>query len=210
MNKECNKAYTTWIKKIINDFVSSNKNEFETDNFYLSNHLLFLTFNFNEKSLINRMKKKESSITIGEIHLNQFNHFYNLVCKTILGSSFHRRPSEEKPFSLVCLDANGSRYWKEMGDIKNIHLHSLWVMRPGTKEALLSVKDRALSMNMFDFESIHAEPFKTNLTDKKSLETLISYTVKFEKFNQHDAKIAEVFRIYPLRQDGGQSGFVPW
>lgn len=201
--------YTAWVENLIRDFASKHKSPYESDEFYLSNNLLFATFNFDGKNIKNRARRQESHVPVGETQIEQFTHFYNLVCRRILGRDYHKIPRENKPLCLVSLDANGSRYWRDIGEIDNLHLHSIWVMKPGTIDKFDECRFRALSNGSFDFSEIHVEPFRADQDREKSLRTLISYTLKLDSLNRREAAIDNTIRIYPER-DRGAYGLKQW
>ncbi len=192
------KNITNWIYDDIKLYASSNKSKHEDAEYYLYNNLKFITYNFDIPKLNLKYASSYESISIGSVEMVQFNHFYNMVCRSILGPNYNKKPPNEKPLSIVCLDANGSRYWKEMGELSNIHLHSIWVMKPDTVDHLMSIREKALKMDQaFDFKQIDVRGYKPENFKEDSLKTLISYTMKFDRFNQKTADISDTFMKYP-------------
>ncbi len=197
-----------WLYNIILDYV--NFNRLITDDIlkYMSENIVFITFNFSREKLAQRIQTNEHIVPFGDIEFKQFGHFYNIVCREILGRDFLKLPSHEKPLAIACLDAEGSRYWSAMRDIRNAHIHSIWVMKPGMKETVLALRNRALSMDIFDFNQIDVQPFRSSIDD--SLPTLISYLLKFDVFNQPNAEVADALRFYPLAKDGPRYDNASW
>jgi len=95
-----------------------------------------------------------------------------------------------------------------MGVLENLHIHSIWVMKPDTKEKLLALRERALSMDILDFDQINVKSFET--AAGKSLAKLISYLLKFDIFNQPNAEVPDALRFYPLVKGGPRYDTASW
>ena len=191
-----------WVEYQIIKYACENKTEHQSSMNYIKENLLYVTFNFINRNIYERVRKSDGVITSGQIERAQFQHFYNMVCRAMLGRDYHLTHPCAKPLVLACLDARGSRYWKEMNEeIENIHIHSIWMLKPDTKDLFFGIREKALAMLDLDFDQIHVEPFKVDPTPEESLSKLISYTLKFDRFNQYESIVDGTIMMYPLAKD---------
>lgn len=191
-NKDYNNDFVEWIYGIIYKRYMDDKKSYEDFESFMILNLYLITINFDVNKIINRYKEDGKIYATAEYEMRQFKNLYNMVCRSVLGRDYHKIPAEKKPLSVVCVDADGSRYWKEMGDLKNIHLHSIWLMDSGMKGGFDKIREKSLSMNnAFDIKSIDVKRYNGDI--KK----VISYIFKFDKFNIENLDIYKSFEIYP-------------
>lgn len=192
VKSDFNKHMIEWVYRKIHDHYVSCKSPYEGFEAFLLSRMTMVTFNFDQNKIGKIYSSAEERIPVGYLEMKQFNHFYNLVCRKALGRKYLKSPSEKKPFSFVCMDANGSRYWKEMGDIENIHLHSIWLMDNEMKESFNEIKEKALSSDgSFDLKEIDEKRYIGDI------QKAISYVLKFEAFNMYKGEFSDAFAFYP-------------
>lgn len=187
-----NKHMIKWVYSKMHDHYISCKGPYEGFEAFLLSRMTMVTFNFDQNKIRKKYFLEEEIMSAGHFEMKQFNHFYNLVCRKALGRKYLKSPSDQKPFSFVCMDVNGSRYWKEMGDIENIHLHSIWLMDNEMKESFNEIKEKALSPDgSFDLKEIDEKRYTGDI------KRVISYASKFEAFNMYKGEFSDTFAFYP-------------
>jgi len=188
--KSVNTHYAKWFDQQLITFTEAYRNSDQSSQSFLSQNGKFITISFDHKS------SKDWS------ELDRFNHIYNHVCKSLFGRNFHRKHhDDQRPLAIACLDANGSRYWKKIGEIENLHIHSIWVTTNQTAEKFeefwnddskLEAMNKRLSIRAIDVRPLDVG--YRNLTDQSRIS---SYTAKFVAMNAAEARIADDLRIYP-------------
>ena len=193
LNKsDFNKHMIGWVYSKMHDHYVSCKGPYEGFEAFLLSRMTMVTFNFDQNKIRNKYSSEEEIMSYGHFEMKQFNHFYNLDCRKAMGRKYIKSPSDQKPFSIVCMDVNGSRYRKEMGDIENIHLHSIWLMDNEMKDSFNEIKEKALSPDgSFDIKEIDEKSYTGDI------KRVISYALKFEAFNMYKGEFSDTFAFYP-------------
>ncbi len=160
--------------------------------------VLFVTVTF-EKDGSSRRRRLAEGQAVGRAELGGFNHLYNRVCREIVGRNYHRECHRSKlPKVLAFVDAEGSRYWRSMGDAENLHIHSIWVVPSGKVdqvERVLRERSSALKgMTRIDGIDIKA----IDRGDIRSISRVVSYSSKLMGHNAAKLDVAEDFRVFPV------------
>lgn len=198
MNKMKKSEYSEelvgWVRDLIKERYEAEKVAYQTFESYLISNFYLVTLVFNQSKILQKYKDEEQEYAIGEIELKQFCHLYNLVCREALGRKYNKAANAEKPLSIACIDANGSRYWSEVGDLDNIHIHSVWLMDPSMKECFDRVVKNMIEKpsGAIDIENVDVKRY-TGEVDK-----VISYTMKFDAFTRDGDDIGVTFHILPM------------
>ncbi|KAA9385712.1 hypothetical protein [Neorhizobium galegae] len=205
--------YANWIDQLITSFVEPERIQWQPLENYMQWNALFITFTFDQRKIRRRQSAlNDSSGTIGindgrnvdrlnkdDLSPEFFNidRLYKKVCRAILGSNYSRH-RQSQPLLVAAADVNGTRYWKTMGEIQNLHIHTLWVFKKGQIEkARATVEEVIVRENEFDFGDIHIED--VNRFDERDAcsSRLSGYLTKFQGFNALDPKIVQDLAIYP-------------
>lgn len=197
--------YASWFDDRIEQFIEAHKGRFEPPSYYKRRNGFFITISFDHNS---RKQRLESSALIdgsgAKTMMDTFTDLYNLICRNVVGRNYHRPSFHElKPLAIGCLDMNGSRYWRSMGELENPHIHSIWIFTDQTrdgfqklladKEGLLSIKER-FSIRELDIQQLDHD--HRNLTDDSRA---LSYMAKFMVHNNQELKVADDFRVLPFQ-----------
>ncbi|WP_242219864.1 hypothetical protein [Shinella zoogloeoides] len=197
MNKmkkpEYSEALVRWVRDLITERYEAEKAAYQTFESYLISNFYLVTLVFNQSKILQKYKDEDQEYAIGEIELKQFRHLYNLVCREALGRKYNKASNAEKPLSISCIDANGSRYWSEVGELDNIHIHSVWLMNPSMKGCFDKVVKNMIEKptGAIDIENVDVKRYTGEL-DK-----IISYTMKFDAFTRDGDDIGVTFHILP-------------
>lgn len=198
--------YACWFDDRINQFISEHKERFEPSQQFKRRNGFFITISFDQNARSNRHENAAGFEEGGEkSELDRFSDLYNLICRQMMGSNYHRRSFDPvRPLAIGCLDMNGSRYWKSMGELENPHVHSIWILTDEIRERfqelitdekrIASLKER-LSIRDLDIQALDDDRRNSSGESRVS-----SYTAKFIGHNNHDLKRWEDFRILPLQR----------
>ncbi|UVC08989.1 hypothetical protein IHQ71_28415 [Rhizobium sp. TH2] len=195
------RAYADFVDQTIIDFVGdagTDKGAVDEVQRYLTTHGWFITFTFYDRScqgLSNRLNS-DNPLMI------KLDHLYKLVCRELLGPRYAKHRNEQ-PLCIAALDINSTRYRIAPSEVRNPHLHSIWVARPGTETAFISfinhVREDA-RFGGFGFKDIDIKPiisFKQSVGDQS---VLGSYCPKFLGRNTDQMVYADDFRVYPVHR----------
>lgn len=197
MNKireyEYSEALVGWVRDLITERYDVEKAAYQTFESYLISNFYLVTLVFNQSKILQKYKSDDREYAIGEVELKQFRHLYNLVCREALGRKYNKAANAEKPLSIACIDANGSRYWSEVGDLDNIHIHSVWLMDSSMKGCFDKVVKGIMekSSGAVDIENVDVKRYTGDI-DK-----VISYTMKFDAFTRDGDDLGVTFHILP-------------
>ena len=197
MNKmkksEYSEALVGWVRDLIKERYEVEKAAYQAFESYLISNFYLVTLVFNQSKILQKYKGDDRKYAVGEVELKQFRHLYNLVCREALGRKYNKAQKTEKPLSIACIDANGSRYWSEVGDFDNIHIHSVWLMNSSIKECFDKVVKGMLekSSGAIDIENVDVKRYTGDI-DK-----VISYTMKFDAFTRDGDDLGITFHILP-------------
>ncbi|MRG54578.1 hypothetical protein GF108_03140 [Phyllobacterium sp. SYP-B3895] len=108
------------------------------------------------------------------------------------------------PKMIACADANGTRYWLAMGDVENVHLHTIWMLPADLTEKFKSAINEIQiewEFTKFDLRDIDIQPMTSFVTDRLRPSVLSSYTSKFLDFNNEKLQVAEDIQIFPRSKE---------
>ena len=186
-----------WIREKIEYFAEMHKtSEYKENSLYIKDSALFITFNYDNSKIGNDILS-DGKLNIGEIQFNQLHHFYNLVCREIFGRKYNEVPLDQRPMCFASLDVNGTKYWNTMGEINNIHIHTVWMIHPDHIIHLKTVINNIMEYDKLYFKQIHIENLDNKDNLDMNLRNIIMYSLKFDRFNIHEANIEDNFRLYP-------------
>ncbi|TPK41257.1 hypothetical protein FJ492_19840 [Mesorhizobium sp. B2-5-4] len=197
--------YASWFDNRIEQFIEAHKGRFDLTSMFKRRNGFFITISFDHSS---RKHRQKSSAPIdgpgAKSEMDTFQDLYNLICRNLIGRNYHR-PSfhDVKPLAIGCLDMNGSRYWRSMGELENAHIHSIWMFTDQTrdgflklladKEWLRSIKER-FSIRELDIQQLDHDHRNSTGESRAS-----SYMAKFRVHNNHELKVADDFRVLPFQ-----------
>lgn len=190
---EYSEALVRWVRDLITERYEAAKAAYQAFESYLISNFYLVTLVFSQSKVLQKYKDVDQEYAIGEIELKQFRHLYNLVCREALGRKYNKAANAKKPLSIACIDSNGSRYWSEVGDLDNIHIHSVWLMNSPMKECFDKVIKGILgkTSGAIDIENVDVKRY-TGDVDK-----VISYTMKFDAFTRYGDDLGVTFHILP-------------
>ncbi|MER9642402.1 hypothetical protein [Mesorhizobium sp. M0239] len=197
--------YASWFDDRIEQFIDAHKGRLEPTSFFKRRNGFFITISFDHS--IRKQRLESSDLIDGpgaKTVMDTFTDLYNLICRNLVGRNYHR-PSFHalKPLAIGCLDMNGSRYWRSMGELQNPHIHSIWIFTDQTrdgfqkllddKERLLAIKER-FSIRELDIQQLDHDHRNSTGDSRAS-----SYMAKFMVHNNHELKVADDFRVLPIQ-----------
>lgn len=158
--------------------------------------VLFVTLTFKQSG---RRTQTAEGQSLGANEMAEFSRLYNLVCRMLVGRHFDRpRNKPNLPPAFAFLDAKGSKYWKGLRELENLHIHSMWVVPSDKSEACQNLIHSATSNSggAVRVDSVHIE-----VVDASSIEDLVAttaYSSKLIQMNTERLEIGEDFRVFPL------------
>jgi hypothetical protein len=184
--KTVNDEWGTWFGSLTTEAIKR-KGEVSTS-------VMFVTLTFKR----NRRRPLAEGEPQGSRELEMFNRLYGRVCRQLVGRNYHRSVyQDELPTALACLDAEGTRFWNSKGELENLHIHSMWVLRTDQIGAFRSCVERPihcrpddLEIDGIDIQGVDGKAFQ-------SVARIASYSSKLIGFNRAELEIAEDFRVYP-------------
>ncbi|MCQ1776949.1 hypothetical protein NOJ05_07030 [Neorhizobium galegae] len=207
--------YGNWIDQLIVGFVDPERIAWQPIENYLQWNSLFVTLTFDKRKIRRRQSVlNDSSGTIGfnEGNIDRLNkdnlspEFFNIdrlykkVCAAILGRNYSRH-RQSQPLLIAAADINGTRYGSPLGEMQNLHLHTIWVFKKGqidkarAKLEEVMVSDRE---HEFDFDQVHIDEVGCFNPGSRSVSQLSSYVSKFLGFNADRVFIECDISIYPI------------
>ncbi len=202
MSYQFNNAYGFWFDEVIKNYIEKHKNENETIEDYAIENGFFITFNFDTNAVASRKRSlTDSNQNPGSIEFWNVNHFYNVICNRLIGRKFLDTKNQDRlPKMIACADVNGTRYWYSMGDVANIHLHSIWILPRDLTESFKTAVNEIQTeweFSKFDFRQIDIQPISNLSNDKIRPSKLTNYTSKFLRFNNENLQVEEDIMIFP-------------
>ncbi|MDX0953908.1 hypothetical protein GOE09_19990 [Sinorhizobium medicae] len=202
-SKQISRNYAEWFDNEIKSYVSPLKVDWQPTESYLQFNALFITFSFDKMEIRRRQSALDASpANSPPPEFYNVDRFYKRMCRALLGSNYPRRRAEQ-PLVIAAADVNGTRYWKTAGPVHNVHIHSLWVFRPGQIERFKAACQKAINgpvSNAFDFHNVHIETIFAMNTEGEDPSRLSSYVAKFMGFNATDMLIGRDLEVYPKGQ----------
>jgi hypothetical protein len=184
------------------DYVFKHKSETETFEEYAKENGFFITFSFDRNAVASRERSlHDDNQSTRSVEFWNVNHFYNLICQRLIGRKFLDKKNRDRlPKMIACVDANGTRYWCAMGDVENVHLHSIWMLPADLTEKFKTVFNdiqNEKQFSTFDFRQIDIRPISSFNGNGLRPSKLATYTSKFLDFNNEKLLVEEDIQIYP-------------
>ncbi|MEP7452745.1 hypothetical protein [Phyllobacterium sp. SB3] len=191
-------AYGFWFDQLLTDFICQHKCETESEEEYASRNGFFITLNFDTNAVASRKRSlHDQNETARSIELWNTNHLYNLLCNKLIGRNFLKAKNHNRlPKMIACVDVNGTRHWHSMGEVQNIHIHTIWMLPSDLTEKFKTALNE-IDLSRFDFRQIDVQPITSLKNNRSGPSTLSSYTGKFLGFNNHNLEVSEDIMIYP-------------
>ena len=193
-----NAIYGSWFSDLIADRISgtglSSPNA-ETPSVY------FLTLTFQNTGDSRRRRLAEGQRD-GKSEMDAFHHFYNRVCRKLIGRNYHRAIHADRlPTAIPFLDVEGSKFWGSIGEMANVHIHSLWVIEDDIApafEAMFDPSDFETSsfLGELGFDGVDVQ--KIEASDLHRISKVTGYASKLIGFNNAALELSEDFRVYPI------------
>ncbi|MBZ9815773.1 hypothetical protein [Mesorhizobium sp. CA7] len=156
-----------------------------------------------------RIARLEDSASIDspklKSELDTFTDMYNHICRQLIGRNYHR-PSFDpsKPLAIGCLDMNGSRYWRAMGELENPHIHSIWIFRDEVRERfqkLLADKQWFQAFKeRFSIREMDIQALDHDHRNSTGEGRATSYIAKFIGHNNSELLVSDDFRVLPINR----------
>lgn len=200
--RKITETYVEWFDQRINEFIDTHKSTFDRRDMFMARNGLFITISFDQNKRPVRHEDSETADEARWSELDRFQDLYNRICRKIVARNFHRDSFRDQlPLAIACIDVNGTRYWKSMGEVENIHIHSIWMLTDETRKQFQeliadkmwfsSMKER-LSIRHIDIQRL--EPANQNA---KNQNRVLSYSAKFIGHNSNTLMISDDFRLLP-------------
>lgn len=192
--------YSNWIDIIIIEYIEKYiiDNNININDF-LKQYGYYITFSFDIKKInANHNLDYNSNNEINNINFKNIRHLYNLICNDVFGRNF-MKDDNPLPKVIMCSDVNNTKYWSKMGDISNLHIHSIWISNQNITKDISILIDSIITekSNMFDFRDVHISKITSFDRTDDNPSTLASYTAKFIPFNTNDLNLSEDIRVLP-------------
>jgi hypothetical protein len=197
---QINAHYGTWFDQKMIEFIDRHRGQYEPRELFKVRNGLFVTVSFDQnvrhypRRGLGHSDDDDGDRTLTE--LDRFSDVYNRLCRTVVGRNFHRPSHRESlPLVIACLDVNGTRHWRSIGELENPHIHSIWL---GTNEiapkVLETLKDPEWlgplkarhQIRQIDTQRLRPETVR-----------MTGYAAKLIGHNTAELRIADDFRILP-------------
>lgn len=188
--RQITRQYASWFDSQIDSFADNHLGRFQSRSAFKSQNGWFITISFDHKPSENRSE------------LDRFAALYNRICRQVLGRNYHRQHhNDQRPLAIVCLDSNGSRYWRQIGEIENAHIHSIWILTNQTAPALkilLADKNWLQTIKkQFSIRQIDIQPLDDRNRYSTGESQISSYTAKWIGFNNNEPNPIADLMIFP-------------
>ena len=157
--------------------------------------VLFATLTFKNTGRRAQLAEGQS---LGANEMDVFSHLYNRVCRKLVGRHFDKpRNRIYLPPAFAFLDAEGSRYWKGIRELGNLHIHSMWVVPSDSSEACQEILRSAVlrSNGLLRVDSVDVQI--VDAADVQELVATTAYSSKLIGMNTERLEIGEDFRVFP-------------
>lgn len=196
--------YASWFDDRIDQFIEEHKGRFDSVSTFKKRNGYFITISFDHSR---RHQRQEGSASIdipkAKSELDTFTDIYNHLCRQLIGRNYHR-PSFDplKPLAIGCLDMNGSRYWKSMGELENPHIHSIWIFTDQVREGfqkLIADRERFLAFKeRFSIREMDVQALDYDHRNSTGEDRATSYMAKFIGHNNSELLAGDDFRVLPI------------
>lgn len=187
---EITRQYARWFDSQIDRFADQHRGRFQSRSAFKSQNGFFITISFEHNGSESRSE------------LDRFSALYNKVCRQVLGRNYHRRSHDhERPLAIGCLDSNGSRYWRQLGQVENAHIHSIWMLTNQIAPAFRNLVADKNWLQGFEkqlsIRQIDIQPFDDRDRYSTGESRIASYTAKFVGFNNAELAVADDVCVLP-------------
>lgn len=199
--------YASWFDDRIDQFIDEHKGRFDSVSTFKKRNGYLITISFDHSS---RNQRLEGSASIDSSKaksvLDTFTDIYNHLCRQLIGRNYHR-PSFDpsKPLAIGCLDMNGSRYWKSMGELENPHIHSIWIFTDQIREGfqkLIADKERfSVFKERFSIREMDIQALDHEHRNSTGESRATSYMAKFIGHNNSELRFSDDFRVLPIHNN---------
>lgn len=189
MSEALKQEYGRWFGSLVVGAVA------QRDSDQIAQSVLFATLTFRQTG---RRTQSAEGQSLGANEMDAFSHLYNRVCRTLVGRHFDK--PRNRPFlppAFAFLDAEGSRYWKGIHELENLHIHSMWVVPAGKSDACQQIIRSAMSSSRGPLKVDSVDVQIVDASDAEALVTTTAYSSKLIGMNTQRLEIGEDFRIFP-------------
>ncbi|AZO35467.1 MAG: hypothetical protein EOS76_18340 [Mesorhizobium sp.] len=196
--------YASWFDDRIDQFIDEHKGRFDSVSTFPKRNGYFITISFDHSSRNLRLKGSASiDIPKAKSVLDTFTDIYNFTCRQLIGRNYHR-PSFDplKPLAIGCLDMNGSRYWRSMGQLENPHIHSIWIfgdeVREGFQKLIADTERFSAFKERFSIREMDIQALDHDHRNSTGEGRATSYMAKFIGHNNSELLVGDDFRVLPI------------
>ncbi|TPI30531.1 hypothetical protein FJW07_29115 [Mesorhizobium sp. B3-1-9] len=196
--------YASWFDDRINQFIDEHKGRFDSVSTFKRRNGFLITISFDHNR---RNQRPESSAWIdssqAKSELGTFTDLYNYICRHLIGRNYHRPFFYPlKPLAIGCLDMNGSRYWKSIGELENPHIHSIWIftdqVREGFRKLIADEQRFSAIKERFSIREMDIQALDHDHRNSTGEGRATSYMAKFIGHNNSELLVADDFRVLPI------------
>jgi hypothetical protein len=193
-----NNAYGFWFDEVLKSYIEKHKNPDQSNEEYALQNGFFITLNFDRNAVASRQRTlTDSNQNVSSIEFWNTNHLYNVICNRLIGRRFLDVKNQDRlPKMIACADVNGTRYWHSMGEVENVHLHTIWMLPSDLTEKFKTAINE-IELSKFDFREINIQPLWGFDSNKQRPSRLATYTSKFLDFNNDKLQVEEDIMIFP-------------
>lgn len=190
MSEALKQEYRKWFGSLVVGAVA------QKDSDRIPQSVLFTTLTFRETG---RRTQSAEGQSLGANEMDAFSHLYNRVCRMLVGRHFDKpRNKTLLPPAFAFLDAEGSRYWKGIRDLENLHIHSMWVVPSDKSEACEEIIRSAIDSSKGPLKVDSVDVQIVDASDAEALVTTTAYSSKLIGINTERLEVAEDFKVFPL------------
>ena len=185
-----NRAYSDWFEELIIETIGDPSSSRKS--------IFFVTLTFKSEKIRSR-RRRAAGGEPGSMEMDAFHHVYNRVCRTLVGRNYHRDVQRDQlPIAVPFLDAQGSKFWRSAGELRGLHIHSIWIVEKDATGAFPTTFEGLKAATFFDRVEIDgADVQGIEVNDRNAIAKVISYSSKMIGFNNGNLAVAEDFRVYP-------------
>ncbi|TGV23236.1 hypothetical protein [Mesorhizobium sp. M4B.F.Ca.ET.143.01.1.1] len=198
--------YASWLDDRIDQFIDEHKGRFDSVPTFKKRNGYFITISFDQSR---RNQRPEGSASIdspkAKSVLDTFTDIYNHICRQLIGRNYHRPSFDRlKPLAIGCLDMNGSRYWKSMGELENPHIHSIWIftdqVRDGFQKLIADRERFSTFKERFSIREMDIQALDHDHRNSTGEGRATSYMAKFIGHNNSELLVGDDFRVLPIQK----------
>lgn len=190
MSEGLRQEYGRWFGSLVVGAVAQKASD------QIPHSVLFVTLTFRQT---NRKTQTAEGQSLGANEMDEFSHLYNRVCRMLVGRHFDKpRNRGLLPPAFAFVDAEGSRYWKGIHELENLHIHSMWVVSSEKSEACQEIIRSAVASSKGTLKVDSVDIQIVDASDAEALVTTTAYSSKLVGMNNERLEISEDFKVFPL------------